>query len=174
MLFLQALVLLPLLWPGSRAQEYGAGVVPTRVKIDSGLIIGAPTTVPGANTAVNRYLGVPFAKSPPARFEPPEQVAAWSQPLETKQFKPSCIQALATGSEWRSLVILSSPSMLLMLNDDSYTRGVLQPSTSSRERGLSVSECFRSDQPAASRRSGRALLDPRWRLRMGYRVEPSL
>lgn len=65
------------------------------VTIASGVIVGTTTTLPSATAAVNQYLGVPFAQSPPLRFAPPESPAAWSTSLDASQIKPACVQQFA-------------------------------------------------------------------------------
>ncbi|KAF1976621.1 alpha/beta-hydrolase [Bimuria novae-zelandiae CBS 107.79] len=61
--------------------------------IDGGVIIGTTTRVPGATAVVNKFLGIPLAPAPvgSARFSVPKPTN-WSQPIETKTFKPTCIQ----------------------------------------------------------------------------------
>ncbi|KAL0936343.1 para-nitrobenzyl esterase (carboxylesterase) [Colletotrichum truncatum] len=71
-----------------------ANAVPT-VTIDSGVIVGTtaqPVNQAGPTGYANAYLGVPFAKSPPERFSPPQAAPAWSLPLTAQAFKPACIQ----------------------------------------------------------------------------------
>jgi carboxylesterase type B len=58
---------------------------PAQVKIASGDIIGE--FLP---SGIRRWMGVPFAQSPPERFSPPSDAAAWTSPLKTTQAKPSC------------------------------------------------------------------------------------
>lgn len=49
---------------------YGA---PTAV-VEGGGVVGTSTTLPSATAPVNKFLGVPFAASPPLRFAPPQPV----------------------------------------------------------------------------------------------------
>lgn len=64
-----------------------------RATIASGEIIGTTTQLSSVPTAVaNKFLGIPFAKSPPQRFSLPEDVQPWTSPLMATEFKPSCIQ----------------------------------------------------------------------------------
>ena len=65
--------------------------LPTAV-IDSGPIVGTTTLLPSATATVNKFLGIPFAASPPQRFSPPNVVQSWHQPLNVSAFKPACIQ----------------------------------------------------------------------------------
>lgn len=65
------------------------------VTLASGVVIGTtlgPSNQPSITAKANAYLGVPFAKSPPERFSPPEVVPSWSSPLQAQAVKPACIQ----------------------------------------------------------------------------------
>jgi Carboxylesterase family len=61
-------------------------------RIDAGFIIGTSTTLPSTNAVVNKFLGIPFADSPPGRFSPPVRPGQWFHPLDTTEYKPACIQ----------------------------------------------------------------------------------
>lgn len=67
------------------------GGAPTAT-IDAGVIIGTTTSLPAATASVNKFLGVPFAKSPPTRFAPPESPGTFSEPINTTAWSPACIQ----------------------------------------------------------------------------------
>ncbi|CAK3840514.1 liver carboxylesterase 1 precursor [Lecanosticta acicola] len=72
------------------------------VSIASGTIVGTATAVsnqPSVTGLANAYLGVPYAKSPPLRFAPPEAPAAWSTPLKAQQLPPACLQQFLPGSD---------------------------------------------------------------------------
>ncbi|KAE8165726.1 alpha/beta-hydrolase [Aspergillus tamarii] len=72
------------------------------VTIPSGTIVGttlAPQNQPTVTAKANAYLGVPFAKSPPERFKPPEKPEAWTTPLKAQEYKPACIQHDPGNSE---------------------------------------------------------------------------
>ena len=60
--------------------------------IDAGVVIGTTTSLPAATASVNKFLGVPFAKSPPTRFAPPQSPGKFGQPIMAKQWSPACIQ----------------------------------------------------------------------------------
>ncbi|MCJ1474787.1 hypothetical protein MMC13_003447 [Lambiella insularis] len=62
------------------------------VTIASGVVVGTTTTLPSATVAVNKFLGIPFAASPPVRFDPPTAPAPWPTPMNAFAFKDSCIQ----------------------------------------------------------------------------------
>ncbi|KAK2021071.1 carboxylesterase [Colletotrichum zoysiae] len=68
------------------------------VVIPSGTVVGTTTQPPASTGSANVYLGVPFAKSPPERFSPPEPADPW-QTLTAQAFRPACIQQFTnTGS----------------------------------------------------------------------------
>ncbi|KAK5691864.1 hypothetical protein LTR97_011035 [Elasticomyces elasticus] len=67
------------------------GGAPTAT-IDAGVVIGTTTSLPAATASVNKFLGVPFAKSPPTRFAPPENPGVFSEPINATAWSPSCIQ----------------------------------------------------------------------------------
>ena len=60
--------------------------------IDVGLVVGTTTSLPSATVSVNKFLGIPFAVSPPRRFEPPEPAKNFSRPLNATQWSHSCMQ----------------------------------------------------------------------------------
>ncbi|EMC99377.1 hypothetical protein BAUCODRAFT_401010 [Baudoinia panamericana UAMH 10762] len=60
--------------------------------IDVGVVIGTTTSLPAASASVNKFLGVPFAQSPPLRFAPAVPPAAFSAPINATAWKPACIQ----------------------------------------------------------------------------------
>jgi carboxylesterase type B len=62
------------------------------VVLPSGPVMGTTTSLPSATVTVNKFLGIPFAQSPPERFSPPGNVTRWRQPLNATAFKPACIQ----------------------------------------------------------------------------------
>ncbi len=72
--------------------------LPTRIKIDSGEVVGAAAQVPETSATVNKFLGIPFASSPPERFSSPKGPASWQEPLQATAFKPACVQQF-TDSE---------------------------------------------------------------------------
>nr|XP_054755484.1 cholinesterase-like [Lytechinus pictus] len=65
------------------------------VKLAEGTIEGNTTHFDhfGIRKTVNIYLGVPFAE-PPVRFSPPTPKASWQHILDTKTFKPACMQPI--------------------------------------------------------------------------------
>lgn len=92
--FLVALSTISALSKYAHAANYSCGYTgggPTAT-IDAGVVIGTTTSLPAATATVNKFLGIPFAKSPPTRFAPPEKPAPFSAPIEAKQWSPACIQ----------------------------------------------------------------------------------
>lgn len=67
--------------------------------IDSGVVTGTTTSFPDATATVNKFLGVPFAKSPPTRFAPPESAGKFSGPIIAKEWSPACIQQFTYPKE---------------------------------------------------------------------------
>jgi Carboxylesterase family len=62
------------------------------VTLASGVLVGTKTLLPSATAGGNKFLGVPFADSPPKRFSPPQDPRPWSKPLSVLTVKPACIQ----------------------------------------------------------------------------------
>ena len=60
--------------------------------LDSGVVIGTTATIPSATAPVNKFLGIPFAQSPPTRFGVPVPPKPWTQPLTTTEHRPACLQ----------------------------------------------------------------------------------
>ncbi|KAB8339114.1 hypothetical protein FH972_022050 [Carpinus fangiana] len=62
--------------------------------IDIGVLHGTQTSLSYANAPVNKFLGVPYAQSPPIRFSPPSapKKLARGSPLNVTAWKPACIQ----------------------------------------------------------------------------------
>ncbi|CAI6050348.1 unnamed protein product [Clonostachys chloroleuca] len=65
---------------------------PTAVLAD-GVVIGTTSRlVSTPHLTVHQYLGIPFAKSPPRRFMPPEESTPWNSPWDASYLRPSCFQ----------------------------------------------------------------------------------
>ncbi|KAG8532507.1 uncharacterized protein KY384_002384 [Bacidia gigantensis] len=62
------------------------------VTIDSGPLIGTTTLLPSSTVTVNKFLGIPFAISPPERFSPPVPVQEWEAPKKAQAFTSACMQ----------------------------------------------------------------------------------
>ncbi|OCL07125.1 alpha/beta-hydrolase [Glonium stellatum] len=76
-----------------------------RATIDAGVIIGTTTSLPSANASVNKFLGVPFAASPPEHFSLPRKPRPWSKPLDAQAWKPACIQQFNYPEATRNVTI---------------------------------------------------------------------
>jgi acetylcholinesterase/carboxylesterase 2 len=78
------------------------------VTLASGIVVGTttkPANQPSLTASANAYLGVPFAKSPPIRFSPPEAATPWSTPLQAQNIKPACIQQFSGTGDTRGGVM---------------------------------------------------------------------
>lgn len=73
------------------AATSAGGVAPTAT-LNSGPVFGAPTSLPGAIGPVNKFLGIPYAASPPERFRLPRPPKKWTTPRNATAFGDSCIQ----------------------------------------------------------------------------------
>ena len=63
------------------------------VTLTSGVVVGTTTSLPAATATVNKFLGIPFAASPPERFSPPADSATWATPLDASAYRPTCLQS---------------------------------------------------------------------------------
>ncbi|KAK8221113.1 Carboxylesterase [Phyllosticta capitalensis] len=72
-------------------QSSSSGPDPS-VELGDGKIIGTTGTIPDLKDPVNKYLGIPYAKSPPERFSKAEDPEKWTSPKDVKDLKPACIQ----------------------------------------------------------------------------------
>lgn len=61
-----------------------------------GTVIGTSTVLfsstATATVTVNKYLGIPYAVTPPERFSPPEAAGVLDGPLVAQKYKPACLQ----------------------------------------------------------------------------------
>ncbi|KAJ3120796.1 hypothetical protein HK100_012648 [Physocladia obscura] len=75
------------------AAPTSAAVGPT-VVLRPGKVIGTTTVLGSSATpiVVNKFLGIPFAVTPPKRFLPPEPLYQYSGPVNATAFKGICIQ----------------------------------------------------------------------------------
>jgi acetylcholinesterase len=85
-------------WHGPHSACGYPGGGPTAT-IDSGVVVGTTTSLPTATATVNKFLGVPFAKSPPTRFAPPESPGTFGEPIIAKEWSPACIQQFVYPKE---------------------------------------------------------------------------
>lgn len=97
--------LLSFLLLAALASAAPAAVDPT-VTISAGTLVGTatkPANQPSLTGSANAYLGVPFARSPPERFSPPEAASPWSTPLQAQAVKPACIQQFSGSGQTQAL-----------------------------------------------------------------------
>ncbi|KAL9083986.1 MAG: hypothetical protein Q9159_005479 [Coniocarpon cinnabarinum] len=83
--------------PGSDTAADSASSLAATVTLPYGQVAGTTTSLPTATAPVNKFLGVPYAKSPPQRFTPPSQPDQFDAPIDATAFSASCIQQF-TGS----------------------------------------------------------------------------
>lgn len=62
------------------------------VVLRPGRVIGTTTGLPSSTATVNKFLGIPFAVTPPKRFLPPERLARYDGPVDATRHPPLCIQ----------------------------------------------------------------------------------
>ncbi|KAM0277497.1 hypothetical protein ACHAQH_005775 [Verticillium albo-atrum] len=67
------------------------------VTLGQGTLVGIATQVADASVTVHKFLGVPFAVSPPRRFEPPEPLPSSSKTFNTTQWSAKCIEDASPG-----------------------------------------------------------------------------
>ena len=127
--------------------------------IDSGVVFGTMTLLPSATAPVNKFLGIPFANSPPQRFAPPQPILGHDHQINATVWKSACIQAFPCESvayiqAFRSLTKGRPSSRSLEV----VPRYATRPS----ERRLLVSQCVRTFHSIESRRASSDVLAP-WR-----------
>lgn len=71
--------------------------------LDVGEVIGTTTTLPSSTSVVNKFLGIPFAASPPERFSPPVPVGKFQNPYIAQAWGPACIQQFNCGSSFYTM-----------------------------------------------------------------------
>ncbi|KAK8080209.1 alpha/beta-hydrolase [Apiospora hydei] len=71
-----------------------AANAPATATLNSGVVLGTQKTFPGADTAVNEFLGIPYAAPPlgALRFALPSPPKSWSTPLNATAWPNACIQ----------------------------------------------------------------------------------
>lgn len=74
------------------AQASADWSLPATAVIDLGVVIGTTTSIPAATATVNKFLGIPFAQSPPERFSPPAPAKPFHGAYNATAWKPACIQ----------------------------------------------------------------------------------
>ncbi|TKA63106.1 hypothetical protein B0A55_10627 [Friedmanniomyces simplex] len=113
------------------------GGAPTAT-IDAGVVVGTTTSLPSATASINKFLGVPFAKSPPTRFAPPESPGSFSEPINATAWSPACIQQFtypAASQEFTEFVF-NNPAPVE--SEDCLYLNVYAPSTPAPADGRAV------------------------------------
>ncbi len=106
------------------AATSAGGVAPTAT-LNSGPVFGAPTSLPGAIGPVNKFLGIPYAASPPERFRLPRPPKKWTTPRNATAFGDSCIQYVPKTGEYTvpdsgvEILCLFSPTAVYIFGTDS-------------------------------------------------------
>ncbi|KAH7409040.1 liver carboxylesterase 1 precursor [Cadophora sp. MPI-SDFR-AT-0126] len=109
--------------------------------IADGRVIGTSTSLPNAHIPVNKFLGIPFAKSPPERFAPPTDPVKWTTPLKATSWKPSCIQQFNYPSDVRAetMRIFNNPGYTAPVeSEDCLYLNVYAPSSATKASNLPV------------------------------------
>ncbi|KAI9699141.1 MAG: hypothetical protein M1836_003331 [Candelina mexicana] len=108
------------------------------VTIASGVLIGTAVSLPAATAPVNRFLGIPFAASPPERFGTPQEPAPWSEPLNVTTYKPACIQQFNYPEPFRSQILAIFNNPPLEESEDCLYINVWAPSSPAPDNGRTV------------------------------------
>ncbi|CAD0101198.1 unnamed protein product [Aureobasidium mustum] len=120
-----------------RAISGSAHTGPT-ARVENGLIIGTTTSLPAASATVNKFLGIPFAQSPPERFSPP-RAAPHMSTINATTWKPACIQQFTyplASQQFTELVFNNPPPQE---SEDCLYLNVYAPATQSdNSKGLAV------------------------------------
>jgi carboxylesterase type B len=95
---------------------------PASVKIDDGEVVGV-----FAPSGVRSWKGIPFAKSPPERFSPPQDPVPWKSPLTVTNFKPSCMPQFPYPEQSRNLTIKIFSTPMPELSEDCLYLNVWAP-----------------------------------------------
>ncbi|KAK4966204.1 hypothetical protein LTR42_011365 [Elasticomyces elasticus] len=113
------------------------GGAPTAT-IDAGVLIGTTTSLAAATASVNKFLGVPFAKSPPTRFAPPEDPGVFSEPINATAWSPACIQQFRYPAATQQFTELVFNTPAPEESEDCLYLNVYAPSTPAPVDGRAV------------------------------------
>ncbi|KAI6810773.1 alpha/beta-hydrolase [Hortaea werneckii] len=106
--------------------------------VDAGVLHGTTTSLPAATASVNKFLGVPFAKSPPTRFAPPESPGSFSAPINATTWAPSCIQQFTYPVVQQQFTELIFNTPAAPESEDCLYLNVYAPSTPAPAGGRAV------------------------------------
>lgn len=101
---------------------------PPSVTIESGVVQGVSTSIPGASQNVTKYLGVPFAAKP-LRFAPPASPKAWNTPFKATKYGPACIQEFAYPAHDITISWFNTPPPPAGESEDCLNVNVYTPAT---------------------------------------------
>ena len=111
------------------------------VTIDAGVVIGTTTTLPTATASVNKFLGIPFAQSPPERFAPPQKPSNFSRPINATAWRPACVQQFIypPAQQAYTKLVFNNPGQAPPLeSEDCLYINVYAPSTPAAADGRAV------------------------------------
>jgi carboxylesterase type B len=60
--------------------------------VSNGVLVGTKTSLYAATATVNKYLGIPYAQSPPLRYAEPSPAQNWTGERNASSFGDICIQ----------------------------------------------------------------------------------
>ncbi|KAL0954205.1 hypothetical protein HGRIS_005333 [Hohenbuehelia grisea] len=116
----------------------GLSTAKPTVTIADGSVVGTTTRIPGASSTVNKFLGIPFAVSPPKRFFPPASPKKWKKALDATQFKPACMQQFNYPETTRNFTISVFSSPNPPESEDCLYLNVFVPAKKSKKGGRAV------------------------------------
>ncbi|KAF5532231.1 para-nitrobenzyl esterase [Fusarium mexicanum] len=96
-MLLESLLFGSLALPQSNVPSLDARDASPSVSLEQGTIVGTATIVNAASPTVHKFLGVPFAESPPKRFAPPEPVKKSQDTILARKWSPKCIENALPG-----------------------------------------------------------------------------
>ncbi|KAF2750819.1 Carboxylesterase [Sporormia fimetaria CBS 119925] len=88
-------MLLSVLLLGVTALTPFVGAQAPTVTAENGVFVGSQTAIPGAPQGVKKFLGIPFAVTPPQRFSAPVKAPASRQVRQATNYGPGCPQIVS-------------------------------------------------------------------------------
>ncbi|KAF5582643.1 para-nitrobenzyl esterase [Fusarium pseudocircinatum] len=98
LMLLECLLFGSLALPQSNIPSLDARDTSPSVSLEQGTIVGTATIVNAASPTVHKFLGVPFAESPPKRFAPSEPVKKSKDTILAQKWSPKCIENAMPGT----------------------------------------------------------------------------